>query len=70
MTLLLLYDVTRENWRETLTLSVRPDQQRFIADYAPVALVGLAKAYVGALGLTWLPGVAAFGEPLYYLKIR
>ena len=50
-----LGDVTRENWRESLTLSVRHDQQRFVSDYAPVALIGLAKAYVGALGLTWKP---------------
>src|SRR5262249_25801524 len=44
-----------ENWREALTLTVLPEQQRFLADYAPVVLIGLAKAYVGALGLSWIP---------------
>ncbi len=55
MTSITLHPVTRENWRQTLILAVRPDQQRFVADYAPVALIGLAKAYVGALGLSWFP---------------
>ncbi len=47
--------VTRLNWRETLSLSVFPDQERFISDFLPVALIGLAKAYVRPLNLTWLP---------------
>lgn len=59
MTSITLRPVTRENWRETLTLTVRPDQQPFVADYAPVALIGLAKAYVGALGLSWIPYLIA-----------
>ena len=50
-----LREITRENWREALQLSVHPDQQRFVADYQPIVLVGLAKAYVSPLGLTWLP---------------
>lgn len=50
-----LRDISRENWREALTLTVHPDQQRFVADYVPIVLIGLAKAYVGSLGLTWLP---------------
>jgi diamine N-acetyltransferase len=50
-----VHEVTRENWRETLRLTVRPDQQRFVADYAPVAAIILAKAYVGALGMVWDP---------------
>jgi diamine N-acetyltransferase len=45
--------VTRDNWRDSLALAVRPDQQRFVADYAPVALVILAKAHVGAGGMHW-----------------
>ena len=55
MTLITLRELARENWREALQLSVHPDQQRFVADYAPIVLIGLAKAYVRPLGLVWLP---------------
>ena len=55
MTLITLREISRENWREALQLSVRPDQQRFVADYQPIVLIGLAKAYVSPLGLMWLP---------------
>lgn len=48
-------EVTRANWRATLALSVAPTQQRFIAGYAPIAALGLAKAYVRPLGLVWTP---------------
>lgn len=48
-------DVTHENWLETLALSVAPEQQKYVAGYAPIALVGLAKAYVRPLGWRWLP---------------
>ena len=47
--------VSSENWRETLQLTVRPEQQRFIADYAPIAAIALAKAYIRPGGLTWTP---------------
>ena len=47
--------ITAVNWRESLTLGVLPDQQRFIADHNPIALVGLAKAYVRASGYHWQP---------------
>ena len=50
-----LQAVTRENWRATLALTVQPDQQRFIADYAPIAAIALAKAYVRPGGLVWAP---------------
>ena len=50
-----LQAVTRENWRATLALAVHPDQQRFIADYAPIAAIALAKAYVRPGGLVWAP---------------
>ncbi len=50
-----LREVTTQNWRETLTLAVDAEQQAFVADYAPIALVGLAKAYVRPLGWHWLP---------------
>ena len=55
MTHITLRELSRENWREALELSFRPEQQRFVADYAPIAMVGLAKAYVRPLGLVWIP---------------
>ena len=58
--------VTEENWRETLTLGVHPKQQRFVAEYAPIAAIALAKAYVRPGGAVWTPyaiyaGVAMVG---------
>lgn len=47
--------VDESNWREALELTVRPEQQRFIADHLPVAAVALAKAYIRPGGLMWLP---------------
>jgi diamine N-acetyltransferase len=59
-----LCEVTRENWRATLRLAVRPDQQRFVSDDAPIAAIALAKAYVRAGGVSWAPYaiVASEGE--------
>ncbi|GLV60626.1 GCN5 family N-acetyltransferase [Dictyobacter sp. S3.2.2.5] len=48
-------EVTRENWRASLDLAVRPEQQRFVADYVPVAAIALAKAYIRPGGLIWVP---------------
>jgi len=50
-----LRDVTRDNWRETLQLSVFAGQQRFVADHAPIAAIALAKAFVRPEGLVWVP---------------
>ena len=47
--------VTGDNWRETLELGVRPEQQRFISDYAPIAAIALAKAYIRPGGMVWTP---------------
>jgi len=52
---LTLREVTGENWRATLDLAVHPEQQRFIADYVPIAAIALAKAYIRPGGLTWVP---------------
>ncbi len=52
---LLLREVTQENWRETLKLTVHPKQQRFVADYGPIAAISLAKAYIRPGGLVWTP---------------
>lgn len=48
-------EVTRENWRATLGLAVLPEQQRFVADYVPIAAIALAKAYIRPAGLVWVP---------------
>jgi diamine N-acetyltransferase len=53
--MLTLREVTRENWRATLELAVFPEQQRFIADYTPIAAIALAKAYIRPAGLVWIP---------------
>jgi len=55
MKMLSLQEVTRENWRATLDLTVFPEQQRFIADYVPIAAIALAKAYIRPGGLVWIP---------------
>jgi diamine N-acetyltransferase len=55
MEALSLQEVTRENWRATLDLTVFPAQQRFIADYVPIAAIALAKAYIRPGGLVWIP---------------
>ena len=55
MSELSLQEVTRENWRAALDLAVLPEQQRFIADYVPIAAIALAKAYIRPGGLVWVP---------------
>ena len=55
MSELSLQEVTQENWRATLDLTVFPEQQRFIADYVPIAAIALAKAYIRPAGLVWVP---------------
>ena len=50
-----VHRVTRANWRDALLLTVRPDQQRFVAAYTPIAAIILSKAYVGAEGMRWEP---------------
>jgi diamine N-acetyltransferase len=48
-------EVTAENWRAALRLEVRPEQLRFVAEYAPIAAVALAKAYIRPGGVIWMP---------------
>jgi diamine N-acetyltransferase len=50
-----LQQVNESNWRRTLALTVHPAQQRFIADYVPIAAIALAKAYIRPSGMTWIP---------------
>jgi len=50
-----LTEVTRDNWRAALALGVAPEQRRFVAGYAPIVALGLAKAYIRPGGLIWLP---------------
>lgn len=52
---LTLREVTKENWRATLRLTVHPEQQRFISDTVPITAIALAKAYIRPRGLLWLP---------------
>jgi diamine N-acetyltransferase len=59
-----LHEITAANWRTTLTLSVLPEQQRFIADYTPIAALVLAKAYVRPGGLRWTPYAIAVEQTL------
>ncbi|HEY1389496.1 MAG TPA: GNAT family N-acetyltransferase [Ktedonobacterales bacterium] len=47
--------VTDANWRETLELTARPEQQRFISEYAPIAAIALAKAFIRPGGMIWAP---------------
>lgn len=50
-----LRQVSQDNWRATLQLAVHPHQQRFIADYVPIAAIALAKAFIRPGGLVWMP---------------
>jgi diamine N-acetyltransferase len=50
-----LREVTPANWRAALRLAVSPDQQRFVAEYAPIVAVALAKAYLRLDGAMWVP---------------
>jgi diamine N-acetyltransferase len=59
-----LREVTRENWWATLRLAVHPEQQRFIAEFAPIAALALAKAYVRPGGATWAPYAIYAGETM------
>jgi len=59
MIALSLHEITAANWRATLSLTVHPDQQRFIADTSPIAAIVLAKAYVRSGGFHWIPYAVA-----------
>jgi diamine N-acetyltransferase len=50
-----LREVTRDNWRAALGLAVHADQQRFVADHAPIAAIVLAKAYIRPDDMVWAP---------------
>jgi diamine N-acetyltransferase len=51
----ILNPIDRSNWRDALQLTVRADQQRFVAEVVPVAAIVLAKAYIRPGGMIWLP---------------
>ena len=55
MNRLTLREVTRSNVQAAFQLRVSPEQQHFVADYAPIAAIALAKAYVHAFGFQWIP---------------
>jgi diamine N-acetyltransferase len=45
-------------------LTVHPDQQCFVADYAPIAAIALAKAFIRPGGLIWKPYAIYVGAAL------
>lgn len=47
--------ITRANWRRAAAIRVADGQLRFIADYEPVALVILSKAFVRVAEVDWWP---------------
>ncbi len=47
--------IDASNWRDALEVRVADDQLAFVADYQPVALVILAKCFVGPGGRRWEP---------------
>src|SRR5260370_41636825 len=59
-----LAPVTQETWRAARRLAVRPDQPRFVAEYAPVVAVALAKAYLRLGDLTWAPYAISAGAEM------
>lgn len=64
MSTVVLHEITAANWRATLNLTVHPAQQRFIAEYTPIAALVLAKAYVRPGALHWLPYAIATDQAL------
>ena len=59
-----LKKVDSSNWRDALTLTVHPEQLRFVANYTPIAAIGLAKAYVSTENMKWLPYVMTIGNKM------
>src|SRR5436309_9461958 len=55
MSAISLDEISEQSWRATLQLAVHPEQQRFIADYVPIAAIALAKAFIRPGGLVWVP---------------
>lgn len=55
MVTITLVQVNADNWRDTLHLSVHPEQQRFVAEYSPIAAIALAKAFVRPGEMIWIP---------------
>ena len=65
-----LRPVTEENWRTALQLAVHPDQQRFIADYVPIAAIALAKAFIRPGGLVWAPyAIYAMSDMVGFIEL-
>lgn len=56
--------INASNWRESLLLSVLPEQMKFVADYAPIAMLGLAKTSVHDEGFVWEPFGIRMGSQL------
>jgi diamine N-acetyltransferase len=50
-----LVPITRDNWRRAAAVRAGDGQLRFIAEYEPVALVILSKAFVRVAEVDWWP---------------
>lgn len=50
-----LVPITRADWRDAAAIRVGEGQLRFVADYEPVALVILSKAFVRVGDTDWWP---------------
>jgi len=59
-----LAPIDRDNWRAAVAVEVAADQVRLVAGHQPVALVILAKAYLGSGGLDWEPLAITVAEPV------
>ena len=57
-----LEPITAANWRAAAALRVAPGQRELVAEFEPVALVILARAYVGFEGI-WHP-IAIYEDQL------
>ncbi len=57
-----LVDIDESNWRNALGVRIPDDQLPLVADYQPVALVILAKAYVQPGGRSWEPLAYVAGD--------
>lgn len=53
-----LVEITARNWRDALSIEVRPEQLPFVAAHEPVALEIVAKCYLRPDGRRWVPYLA------------
>lgn len=54
--------IDQSNWRQALQICSTPEQVEFVTEYEPVALLILAKSYIGDGGQEWLPTAIFSGD--------